>query len=106
MFTNPAMIRPISAIKRIPPIFVKSFLVVEPINAIAPKVPAVTKNVLVIAADEKAAKIHPKVNPLMAAKAINHTVAATSDSFWIREERYQTIPISTNPATSSGPRPM
>ena len=73
--------RPIKAMKRIPPIFVKSFLVVEPINAIAPKVPAVTKNVLVIAAEEKAAKIHPKVIPLMAAKRMNQAVAATSDSF-------------------------
>ena len=59
-----------------------------------------------MAADEKAAKIQPKVNPLMAAKTINHTVAATSDSFWMREERYHTIPTSTKPATSSGPRPI
>lgn len=76
MFTNPAMIRPISAIKSIPPILVKSFLVVEPIKAIAPKVPAVIKKVLAMAAEEKAAKIQPNVSPLRAAKAMNHIVAA------------------------------
>ena len=104
MFTNPAMIRPISAIKSIPPILVKSFFVVEPIKAIVPKVPAVIKKVLAMAAEEKAAKIQPNVSPLRAAKAMNHIVAATSDSLSMREERYHTIPTSTKPATSNGPR--
>ena len=50
MLTSPAIIRPISAMKRIPPIRVRSFFVVEPISAIAPNVPAVMKKVLEIAA--------------------------------------------------------
>ena len=92
--------------KRIPPIFVKSFLVVEPINAIAPKVPAVTRNVFVMAADEKAAKIHPNVSPLTVAKIMNYIVAAVRDSLSMREERYQTIPNSTNAMTIIAPLPM
>ena len=41
-----------------------------------------------MAAEEKAAKIQPNVSPLRAAKAMNHIVAATSDSLSMREERY------------------
>ena len=66
--------------KSTPPNFVKSFFVVDPINAIAPKVPAVTKKVLAMMAIFYTANIHPRVRPLMAEKRINHRVALARDS--------------------------
>lgn len=44
-FTITAIIKPISAINKIPPIWVRSFFVVLPTIAIAANVPAVTKKV-------------------------------------------------------------
>ena len=50
MFTKPAMIKPMSAINKMPPILVKSFFVVVPTTAIAANVPAVMKKVLAMEA--------------------------------------------------------
>ena len=59
-----------------------------------------------MAAEEKAAKIQPNVSPLRAAKAMNHIVAAQVTVYRCVKERYHTIPTSTKPATSNGPRPI
>ena len=74
MLTTEAMISPISPMKNRLPRLVRSFLVKYPKQAVTPNVPAVTKNVFMIAAGANITKMYDNVAPLRAANIVNMNV--------------------------------
>ena len=89
-----AMMSPISAMKRRFPILVRSFLVVVPISAMTPNVPAVTANVIAIDPIEYARKMNDRVMPFRTAYAMNSAVAVEACILLIPAEIQNTMPSS------------